>query len=59
MTPSRTRPRPACKHHHEAWAPRNGIASCRTCGVRRFVDYRALAFAVALPERPLHPTRFK
>ncbi|MFI1796723.1 DUF6255 family natural product biosynthesis protein [Streptomyces sp. NPDC020379] len=42
--------------HRDGWVRANGEAQCRSCGVRRFADYRAvrppgLAEAVTRPRR--------
>ncbi|KJY42998.1 hypothetical protein VR41_05200 [Streptomyces sp. NRRL B-1568] len=47
-----------CTHPAAAWAAVGGIHSCTACGTQRFADYRALALALPLPERPSPgPTR--
>ncbi|MEX2982045.1 DUF6255 family natural product biosynthesis protein [Streptomyces sp. C36] len=43
-----------CPHPEGGWGVTHGIATCRACGVRRFVDYGALRLpgqAVATGER--------
>ncbi|MFI1969327.1 DUF6255 family natural product biosynthesis protein [Streptomyces cinnamoneus] len=39
-----------CPHPEAAWSTDEGVRTCERCGVRRFVDYRAVGLAVDLPE---------
>ncbi|GAA3065713.1 hypothetical protein GCM10020000_56980 [Streptomyces olivoverticillatus] len=41
-----------CAHPAAAWATASGIHTCTACGTQRFADYRGLALALPLPERP-------
>ncbi|MFI2072141.1 MULTISPECIES: DUF6255 family natural product biosynthesis protein [Streptomyces] len=48
-----------CPHPEGGWGVTDGLATCRACGVRRFLDYGALRLpgqAVASGESPQHPS---